>query len=175
MTTKLAGADAIRNFAKSYKAMVEIADMLEDLGKIEQVTAEQQKAADAARAEADKVKADLVKAKAKVAEAEAKAQDIVAVAQEQAAQTGAGIVRAAQEDAALVAKKAQDEASKMIAQASTEKARLSSEIGGLQSAIESAKTELQILARAKDDAEAATADAEKKLDQIKGKLKALLD
>lgn len=174
MADKFTAAESIRRLAVMYSSMIEAADALEAIGSIERVTEEQKKQADAATAEADKAKADLAKVKEQIKVQAAKGDALVADAVLSAKIERDNIVKAAEETAANVLKKAQDESAEMIAKASTEKARLSSEIGGLQAAIEAGRSELVSLKAAKEAAEAATVDAEKKLDGIKGKLKALL-
>lgn len=174
MSDLFTAAENVRRFAKQFEGILAVADVLESLGKLDQIKAESEKGAAVARAEADKAKADLVKVKAQVKEQAEKGDALIKEAAAAAQKQAEDIQREAQMQAAETLKKAQDEAAAMIAKASTEKARLSSEIGGLQSAIESGRSELVSLKAAKDVAEAATADAEKKLDGIKGKLKALL-
>jgi uncharacterized coiled-coil DUF342 family protein len=118
-------------------------------------------------------KSDLTKAKAKIKDAEAKAEAIVAAAGEQAVQAAAVITKDAEVSAAEILKKAQDEGAALIAQAATEKARMSSEIGGLQKSIIDAQTELASLLTAREAAIKSAADADAKLDSIRGKLKQL--
>jgi chromosome segregation ATPase len=167
-------ATVIKKAAVKYEQMVSLAKVLEEIGSLEQVAKEQAVAADAARAEATKAKDDLAKAKDKIKAADEKAAAVLAEANAQAGALVDEARKAAEVDAANILKKAHDEAALMVAQASTVKAQLSSEIGGLQRAVEAAKAELKHLTAAKEDAEKATADAERKLTVLREKIKALL-
>jgi chromosome segregation ATPase len=167
-------ATVIKKAAVKYEQMQALAKILDEIGSLEGVAKEQAAAAAAARAEADKAKDDLAKAKDKIKAAEDKANAVLTEANAAAGALVAEAQKLAEVNAAEIAKKAQDQASLMIAQASTEKARLSSEIGGLQRAIEAAKAEIKSLHDAKDTLAKDAAEAQKKLDAIRAKLQAML-
>jgi F0F1-type ATP synthase membrane subunit b/b' len=84
MADKFTAAESIRRLANLYKDMSDAADALESIGKIEQITKEQNAQADAARKQADGAKADLALVKDEVAKAKQSAKDIVAKANDQA-------------------------------------------------------------------------------------------
>jgi chromosome segregation ATPase len=171
MTDKFTAAESIRRLAQQYAAMVEAADALEKVGKMEQTLAELKKEEDRQRNENAALKGEATKAKKAVADADAKAIEIVANAVDQAEAMAADVKRQAEETAAGIIKSAQDDASKTIADIATDKARLSSEIGGLQRAIEAARSELLMLqadgAKAEEDAKLAQAKLEKVQAQIR--------
>lgn len=175
MADKFTAAESIRRLAKQYEDMVAAADALEAIGKLEQVTAEAGKQADAARADAEAAKAELSKVKEKIKADTIKAEGVAEQVKAAAINDALAVKLGAQEEAAHIVKKAQDEGAVIIERAATEKAKLSSEIGGLQRAIEAARSELAMLAQDKEAAEAATADAVKKLDAAKAKVKALFE
>jgi F0F1-type ATP synthase membrane subunit b/b' len=81
---KFTAAASIRTLAVQYQSMVEAADALESIGKLEQITKEQTTQADMARADADTAKVELKKAKVELKKAKDKATDIVATANDQA-------------------------------------------------------------------------------------------
>lgn len=85
--------------------------------------------------------------------------------------TPAEIIRCAEEDAAELLKNAQDKAADLIAQSVVEKSRLSSEIAGLQRAIEAARAEIGMLQGAKEVAEEQFSEAKEKLDALLAQVK----
>lgn len=174
MADKFTAAESIRRLAVMYQDMVAAADALEAIGKLEQTTAEADKARAAAVAEADKAKADLAKAKQKAKDAQEQAESVIAGANANAEAIIASAQRTAEENAAVIVKKAQDEAARLVAQAASEKARLSSELGGLQKAIVDAKGELKDIETEKATVAAEASQAEQKLEEVRSKIKALL-
>ena len=84
MSDKIRIADALDRQAKTYQAIIDAAQMLRELGQIEQVTAEQKAAADAARKEAESAQDDVKKAQGEAKKAKDKAAEIVAKANDQA-------------------------------------------------------------------------------------------
>lgn len=173
MADLITAAEAIRRMAVQYKAIVEVADLLQEVGQLENAAKEARATYDAAQADLAKAKADL----AKVKEQGKKALDDHAAKAvkmgDEALATAEGIKHEAEVGAAEILKKAQDEAAALVAQAATEKARMSSELGGLQKSIVDAQTELAALLKAREAAIKSADDAESKLDGIRGKLKAL--
>lgn len=167
-------ATTIRKAAVKYEQMVGLAKILDEIGSLDQVAKECTTAAEAARADLAKAKDDLAKAKDKIKAAEDRAAGVLVEANAAAGALVAEAQKLSEINAAEILKKAQDQAAEMIAQASTVKAQLSSEIGGLQRAIEAGKAELKHLTAAKEEAEKATADSEKKLATLREKIKALL-
>lgn len=171
MADKFTAAESIRRLAQMYQSMVEAADALEKVGKMEQTLVELKKEEDRQRNENAALKGEATKAKKVIKDAEEKAIEILAKASDEATIAAADIKRQAEINAADIVKSAQDEASKTIADIATEKARLSSEIGGLQRAIEAARSELLMLqadqAKAEEDAKTAQAKLEKVQAQIR--------
>ena len=167
-------ATTIRKAAVKYEQMVALAAILDQIGSLDQVASECTTAADAARADLTKAKEDLAKAKAQIKAAEDKAASVLVEANAMIAETNKKAIIETEREAAEILKKAQDRAAEMVATASTVKAQLSSEIGGLQRAVEAAKDQLAHLTAARDEAEKATADSEKKLSTLREKIKALL-
>ena len=164
----------IKKAAVKYEQMVALAKVLDEIGSLDQIANECTTAADAARADLAKAKDDLAKAKDKIKAAEDKAAGVLVEANAAAGALVAEAQKLAEVNAAEILKKAQDSAAEMVATASTVKAQLSSEIGGLQRAVEAAKDQLAHLTAARDEAEKATADSEKKLSTLREKIKALL-
>ena len=167
-------ATTIRKAAVKYEQMVGLAAELERIGSLDGIAKDCAAQADAARADLAKAKDDLAKAKAKIKDAEDKASAVIVEANVMAGATMDEAKKLSEINAAEILKKAQDQAAEMVATASTVKAQLSSEIGGLQRAVEAAKDQLQHLTAAKTEAEKATADSEKKLSTLREKIKALL-
>lgn len=83
MADKFTAAESIRRLALQYQAMVEAADALEAMGKLEQSTREAGAAKDQAEADRNAALADLKKAKDDVKAAQLKVVDIVARANDQ--------------------------------------------------------------------------------------------
>jgi chromosome segregation ATPase len=173
MNKYFAAADALKRQASKYESMIAAADALAEIGSFEQAAEEAKLAADTYAKQATDAKADLVKAKDAIKKANADAQAKLEKALEGAKTDADSIIKDAEVSAAEILKKAQDEGSALMAQAATEKARMSSEIGGLQKSILDAQTELASLLKAREAASQSAADAEGKLDSIRGKLKAL--
>lgn len=100
MSTALIGADNLRNFISKIKPLIELADYLEEIGKLEQVAAEAQRASEAAQAQLVESRNALVNAQADVTEAKEIAARIVAEAEAAAAltksqaETNAGVLLA---------------------------------------------------------------------------------
>ena len=78
-------ADAIRRMAKQYEQMVIAADILDQIGSLDNAAKEAQASVASSQAEAVAAKAELAKAKDAVKDAKAKAEDIIADAKEKAA------------------------------------------------------------------------------------------
>lgn len=167
-------ADSIKRAAVQYKQMVEVADVLDQIGSLDDIVTDSKKAAEAARKEADKAKADLTKAEADLANVAREAKMIMEAAKADANEVAKKVKRDAEEEAAEVVKLAQDKASQMLAQAVTEKSRLQGKLGALQRSIESAKGEVAKLEFDRVQAESAAADAQKKLAAVQDKIRAML-
>lgn len=174
MADKMNAAKSIRVLANLYRDMTDAADVLEQIGSIEQAQAESRSALNAIRADIEVAKADLAELNA----LGAKAKQIM-LDEEEAHATSltikhAEIVKAAEEDAAEILKNAQDKAADMLAQSVTEKSRLSSEIAGLQRAIEAARAEITALATAREESEAEFDQLSRKLGELKAQAKAFI-
>lgn len=84
MANKSTAAESIRRLATQYQQMVEAADMLDQIGSLENAAKEAEKATAAARAEADSAQADAAKAKADAKTAKDKVAATMADAEEKA-------------------------------------------------------------------------------------------
>lgn len=82
MASKSNAAEAIRRLATQYQQMVEAADMLDQIGSLENATKEAERAAAVARAEADAAQADAAKAKADAKTAKDKVAAVMSDAEE---------------------------------------------------------------------------------------------
>lgn len=175
MATKFEAAKSIRILANLYRDMADAADALEQIGSVEQAVAESNGRLASVRGEIEQAEAKLVELK----DAEAKQQAFMADAAQSHRELLEGnraeIIKKAEEDAAEILKNAQDKAAEMVAQGSMEKARLSSEIGGIQRAIEAGKAELASIVEAKGAKEAELAEVQGKLDALKSKLRSFVE
>lgn len=115
-------ADAIRTFARQYKQLVEVAEVLDQLGSADGHLKELQAQVEDAKKEAIKAKDDAKKAKDKLADVEAKASEMIKAAEDAAKDA----VKASELKAADIERVAQDKAAAMVAQASMEVSRMSS-------------------------------------------------
>jgi hypothetical protein len=167
-------ATTIRKAAQKYEQMVNLAQMLDSIGSLEQIAEENKSAAEKSRAAAAKAKSEADKAKAKLDECRQDAADII----RDATAEGENIVDAARiaagDQAEAIVKAAQHQAALIVALANAEKDELSSEIGGLQKSVVDAKAELATAQAEKEQIEKALADADKKLAEVKKKLQAFL-
>ena len=175
MSDLITAAETIRRIAVTFQGIGQVADALEDIGKIDQTIAERQKAIvsvtdelvalmakrDEAHAEVDQAKESARKI---LEDAADKRDDIIAGAKASADEAGKAIIAAAN----LQAKDA-------MQRGENERARVLDEIAKLNlAADEATRQETDALQRAMT-ANAAADDAEKRLDALRGKLKALLD
>lgn len=159
MSDKIRIADAIDRQAKTYQAIIDAAQMLRELGQIEQVTAEQKAAAEAARKEAaaaqdeaKKAKDDAKKAKEKVAEMIGKANDQALEVVREGEQKGQAMVDAAASRAAEIVSRAEQDAAAMrsgiagqVAQLTSTKVNLEQDVAGLQIIAETKRLEIEQL------------------------------
>lgn len=157
MASKSTAAESIRRLAVQYQQMVEAADLLDQIGSLENATKEAEKARADAVAEAEAAKADTAKAKdeakkakdkvaAIIAEAEGKALEIVQAAEIKGQEVVASAV--ARADAA-VSKAAVDVAdatagvASRVAELTTTKLRLEQDVASLQNAISAKQAEAE--------------------------------
>ena len=174
MSDKINAAKAIERLAQSYQAVIDAAAMLQEIGQVEQHRDEVIKAKDAAIKELEAVNKELVSAKADVKKskadiearsklAESDALEVVAAANQQAnelldvARVQAGEI--------IEAGKAKDDANRNKAMAELVKIRTSVEV---------ANADLAAINDRKVALEAATNDAEKRLDAARAKVKSLI-
>lgn len=174
MTDMLTAADNVRRFAKQFEGILAVADTLEELGKLDQITAERRAAAVAAAEQLEKAKVELAAMQSRIQEIAEDSKAAAAVARTKAEAMAADIKRAAEEDAAGILKAAQDEAAKQLATAASDKARMSSELDLLTTALEDGKAMLAKQAEDREASEKATAAAEKKFNDLQAKLRAMV-
>lgn len=176
--SKITVAEQIRNLARLYESMVEAANVLETIGKKEQVIAECDAAIESSRGELSKIKDDINAAKLKLKErrdeieneartraafASKMIEDAVAEANGQAAQILA------------VAKAQADDIVRMATGAAEgRKQQLDREMSGINAQLGDARGELALIAQAKNDATAELTDINGKLDAARAKIKALM-
>jgi chromosome segregation ATPase len=155
--SKIAIAENLERLAVQYQAVIDAAAVLKEIGKLDQVKAEAEKAAAAARAEAEDAKADAKKAKDAVAKSKEQAAEMVAKANDQALAT---LQEAEQKAAAMLASaetqvKAQVESmadkveakkaaiAGQVAQLTTVKVELESSLAGLSVAYDQKLAEVE--------------------------------
>lgn len=175
MTDKMTCARSIRNLAALYRDMEAAAETLESLGSIEQAQKEADAALQKTRGEVERTAASLKALKVQEADQLASLKVALEALREKGEAKIASLLKDAEVDAAEILKRAQDKGAELVAQAVHEKARLSSELAGLQSAVDSVKVEIEVLGKAKEEAETQAQDAQAKLAALKTKLKAMLD
>lgn len=175
MSDKIRIADALDRQAKTYQAIIDAAQMLRELGQIEQVTAEQKAAADAARKEAESAQDDVKKAKADAQKAKDKAAEIVAKANDQALevlreaeQKGQSIVDGASSRAAEIQSRAEQDAAiarsgiaGQVAQLTSTKVSLEQDVATLNHVVETKRIEV-------DDLEKRLAKAQAQIAKLLG-------
>lgn len=168
-------ADAIRRMAKQYEQMVVAADILDQIGSLDNAAKEAQTVATAMQAEVATAKEDLAKAKADIKVAKAKAEEIM---------------QSAADQAAAATQSARAEAARLLADTT---AKMEATRASIQQGIDVAQAEAQsradvlaglIVERQKKvaeindqvaDAEARLEKAEKQMASMKAKLTALVD
>lgn len=175
MSAKIKCAENIRFLAKLFQDMTEAANILEEVGKGEQAVAECNAAVDVARKELATVTAQLEKAKADLKGA-IKSFDGEAVIRRELAEKSAeetkkeadGIVALAKDKAAQIIASAQERAESVIGNANSGVQKLNDEINARSLALDE-------LNKKTADADAQCALAQTRLDELKSKLKGLLD
>ena len=167
-------AITIRKAAVKYEQMVALAAVLDDIGSLEQVASEAQKAAEVARAEAAKAKDEETKVKAKLKDALAK----VDAAEASAVATGTAIVRTAEERAAEIERTAQEKAAATITAAQIEASAITSgqemQIAKGREDLAAMKKDLAALTAACEANQAGLAKFEKTYADSRKKLAALI-
>ena len=136
---KLTAAESIRRLAVQYQAMVEAADALESIGKLEQTVRQATKQAADATAEMDGAKAELAVVKADVTKAKAKAAEIAAEANVKAME----ILAEADRKAQAIIDGANSEAATRLAKADIAKAKQAEDLAAQISNLTSAKLRLE--------------------------------
>lgn len=175
MATKTSVAENLDRLALQYQAVIDAAAMLKEIGSLETARDECKQATATARAELDAAKEELVKAKADAKKAKDQAKQILDGAVIDANDQALQLQRAAEEQHAEIVKRAQDMSAAMLEQAATQRASISAELERLNAAAQQVRDEITNLQNAKAEIVAQYDDADKKLQALKGKLKALMD
>ena len=166
-------AESLRRMAVQQQAMIEAADMFDQIGSIKSVTSEANKERDAALAEVAKAKDAMAKAKEKTAALEKQADEILANAHATAAevvsQANLQMEKAGKDAAALLAGAEANAKNDAAALNEATKAKLKA----TEKEITDAETKLVELAKQIEDLEANEADARIKLDRTRDAMKAL--
>lgn len=175
MSKKIQAAEAIEVLANQYRAMVEAAEMLKQIGSLDNATAEARKAleaakdeAEAAKLEADLAKADAKKAKAKVVEildkAKIDADEIIAAAVAQ----GAKEVGGAQMKADSIVAAAQARADALVADVENRRTAISRDVDRLVEQHESLALDIKAKTDEVADLEARLAKAQAQIAKLLG-------
>lgn len=171
----ITAAETIRRIAVTFQGIGQVADALEDIGKIDQTIAERQKAIVSVTDELVSLMARRDEARAEVDQAKESARKILEDAADKRDDIISGAKSSADEAAKAIVATANQQAKDAMQRAEVERARVLDEIAKLNlAADEATRQETAALQRAMT-ANAAADDAEKRLDALKGKLKALLD
>lgn len=174
MSDLMTAADNVRRFAKQFEGILAVADVLEQLGKLDQVILAKNVEAAETIARADAAATEFAEVKKDTASLLADAEIALTSARSRTEAIAADIKRAAEEDAAGILKAAQDSAAASLADAASNKAKLSSELEGLEKAIANAQADLVLVLAEKDEADKALATTQKKFDDLQTKLRALV-
>lgn len=175
MSDLITAAETIRRMAVTFQGIGQVADALEDIGKIDQTIAERQKAIVSVTDELVALVAKRDEARAEVDQAKESARKILEDAADKRDDIISGAKASADEAAKAIIAAANLQAKDAMQRGENERVRVTAEIAKLnESADEATRQETAALQRAMT-ANAAANDAEKRLDALKGKLKALLD
>lgn len=175
MSDLITAAETIRRMAVTFQGIGQVADALEDIGKIDQTIAERQKAIVSVTDELVALVAKRDEARAEVDQAKAAARKILEDASDKRDDIISGAKASADEAAKAIIAAANLQAKDAMQRGEVERVRVLDEIAKLNLAADEAiRQETAALQRAMT-ANAAANDAEKRLDVLKGKLKALLD
>lgn len=175
MSDLITAAETIRRMAVTFQGIGQVADALEDIGKIDQTIAERQKAIVSVTDELVALVAKRDEARAEVDQAKASARKILEDAADKRDDIIAGAKTTADEAAKAIIAAANLQAKDAMQRAEVERALVLDEIAKLNlAADEATRQETAALQRAMT-ANVAANDAEKRLDLLKGKFKALLD
>lgn len=163
MSAKINAAEQIRTFAGMFKPLVEAADLLQNIGSLEQATAEAEAGRKAANDDRDKAVADLQRVKADTADAVSQLAERAAVENmrakqvvEEAEEKAAMIVSAAEERAAGILKSGQDQASEALA-------KNAQQLSAMQAKLTELTNEANAAIVRRDQAEASAVEAEGRL------------
>jgi len=175
MSDLITAAETIRRMAVTFQGIGQVADALEDIGKIDQTIAERQKAIVSVTDELVSLMAKRDEARAEVDQAKESARKILEDAADKRDDIISGAKASADEAAKAIIAAANLQAKDAMQRGENERARVTAEIAKLnESADEATRQETAAMQRAMT-ANAAANDAEKRLESLKGKLKALLD
>lgn len=174
MSKKITAAETIEALANQYRAMVEAAEMLKQIGSLENAAAEATRAAEAARAERDAAVAEASEAKAASKKAKDQVVSILAKADADATETRnkavserEGILAEAENHADELVRKARVEAGQELSGVTAKKASMTKDIETLQG-----KMDELVAGIASKTAE--VADLEKRLEKAQAQVAKLL-
>ncbi len=175
MSDLITAAETIRRMAVTFQGIGQVADALEGIGKIDQTIAERQKAIVSVTDELVALVAKRDEARAEVDQAKESARKILEDAADKRDDIISGAKASADEAAKAIIAAANLQAKDAMQRGEVERVRVLDEIAKINLAADEAiRQETAALQRAMT-ANAAANDAEKRLDVLKGKLKALLD
>lgn len=174
MSKKITAAETIEALANQYRAMVEAADMLKQIGSLENAVVEAKKAIEAAAVERDAAQAEVAQAKADAKKAKEKTAEfyasINATADEIRAKAAADVeqmIAAAEVRADGIVAQAQQEAAAAMSGLADKKARLAKDVETLVAQVDQKSAEL--VARSVE-----VADLEKRLEKAQAQIAKLL-
>lgn len=139
MADKFTAAESIRRLATMFQGMVEAADLLESMGKVEQATKEAEAAKIKAQEEVAAMTADAKKAKDELKGHKAKAEELIAKANDQALEK----MREADQRAAAIVAGAEAEAKELVAKAERAASERTAAIAGQVAQLTTTKIELE--------------------------------
>lgn len=175
MASKTTTAEALDRLAVQYQAVIDATAMLKEIGSLENARDEAIKARAAADDELASVKADVAREKAKVAKAKDQAEAMLIEANNAANQKIAAANAAAEQVLATAninvqqrISDAERAAANIKAGAQAELVALQAKLGELRQAIEQSEQELTAKVTQ-------AADAEKRLEQARAKVRALVE
>jgi peptidoglycan hydrolase CwlO-like protein len=160
-------AEAISQMAEKYSAIVAVADVLKNLGSLEQAAAERKAAYD----EAAKKQDDMLASVDEAAEHLAALHENIEIGQLDAEADAKAVVEAAKADAEAIKKDARNDADGVLAAAKTEAAaaiaNANSTLANLASKTVAARNELNSVLSDVEDAQKALVSAQAAMDDLK--------
>jgi predicted nucleic acid-binding Zn-ribbon protein len=172
---KITAADSIRRLATQYQDMMAAADLLEEIGSLEQASKEAKAATHDANVDRASALAELAEAREAVAKAQADATDILQQAKFEADIKATDIKIAAEQEAATIRANAEREAAALLAPAQARLDKLAGQARDVENATAAAQNELGAIrariALATEEADA----AEKRLAEMRAAISKLVE